>query len=212
MRAGEKHNRQIQTTGLMPVVSCTIIGQWMGTTKTLWSHPCPKVSVPCCSESVVWWNTIRPQRVRFTCIFLSWSMRLKWWLWRYINMPNRHHKPWAAWFPLCSCCAVRCAVPTGITAELQPADGGGGPDDSLSVRMQHRFIGFCVPLWTEHHSALRRWRNHLGRRKHDVCWGCISSSWWFGSWSWGRCLPLRADGIWYPLPEISACATVSTFV
>lgn len=69
----------------MPVVLCTKIRQWMGTTKTLWSHPCPKFSVPRCPESVVWWNTIRRQRVHFTCIFLSWSMCLKWWLWRYIT-------------------------------------------------------------------------------------------------------------------------------
>lgn len=50
------------------------------------------------------------------------------------HTPNHHHKPWAARFPSCSWWAVRYAVPTGMTAELQPADVGGGPGGSLSVR------------------------------------------------------------------------------
>lgn len=46
------------------------------------------------------------------------------------HMPNHPHKPWAARFPSCSCWAVRCAVPTGMTTELHPADGGGGAEYS----------------------------------------------------------------------------------
>ncbi len=63
------------------------------------------------------------------------------WLWRCIICQT---VTMSCMFPSHSYWAVRCTVPTGMMAEQQPADDGGGLGDSLSVCIEHRLIGFCL--------------------------------------------------------------------
>ncbi len=170
----------------------------------LWSHPY-KVNVTWVS-SLVKHNQMS---IHFTCIFLSWSMWMKEWLWRYI---------------ICQMVTMSCTVSLTflLSGEMHSSyrnDGGAatcrwwrwsGWQPFCACRAQtHWFLCLVIDGASLSAQTAEKSSWQAEARRVEGLHFVIMVIW---ELKLSRCLPSRAAGTWSQLPEISACATASTFV